>query len=69
MIYKVEISTSFTPDDLMQLQLLGCEDRPYFSTELRVLFQAEIVDPEQVNALRRLPCVQRVEPMPIIGYS
>lgn len=70
MIYKVVVSPSIVENEeaLQQLRLLGCEERPYFTTASRVCFRAD-VEIERSSEIRNLSFVIDMEVMPSYGFG
>jgi hypothetical protein len=59
---KVHVKQSFSQEDLAQLKMLGCEDKPFIERGEEALFAATSEHEEQ---LRALDCVLNVESMPV----
>jgi hypothetical protein len=57
---KVRVTMPLSPEDLAQLQVLGCEENPSFATGSDMLFA---MSHEHEDTLRVLSCVVSVEPI------
>ena len=57
-----------TQEQIAELQRLGCEEMPYITFPDELIFKATLENDEQMDALRALPFVTHVGPMPTLSY-
>ena len=60
---KVKVKAGCTPEELAQLQALGCNDKPYLTFPAYVIYTAKMSQ-ETADEARKLECVLSVEKMP-----
>jgi hypothetical protein len=63
MIYKVRVSARATPEQLIHLQELGCDEKPYITFPSYRVYKAEM-NAEATETMRTIECVMSVEKMP-----
>lgn len=60
---KVRVKADSTPEELAQLQALGCAEKPYLTFPSYVVYAATMSQ-ETADEARSLECVMSVEKMP-----
>jgi hypothetical protein len=66
---KVRVTAPDEASIRTQLQALGCEPEPYLTFPHESVYAATIGSQEQLDRLLALPCVGRIEPMPVLTAS
>lgn len=60
---KIKVKAGSTPEELTQLQALGCADKPYLTFPSYVIYAAKMSQ-ETADEARKIECVLSVEKMP-----